>query len=293
MTLMLWHKGFIMAKISDYSLYLVISEEASRGMPAERIAELAVSSGVDIIQMREKNKSREQLLKLGKKIHKICKNRNVPFIVNDDPLLAKDIDADGVHMGQGDLRNFSIEEIRRIIGKDKIVGVSTHSLDQFNAAVASCADYIAFGPVFKTPAKDYFLGTKDISAVLKNAKKPVFFIGGVTLDNLDKLLELGVKNIALIRDIIQAEDISGRVASYKEKINSYKKSSGFINVRVNGKNESVLSQIDLRGFVLSKGLQCERIVLELNSRIVPKQEWQGIKLSESDTLEIISFVGGG
>lgn len=204
--------------IRDRSLYLVLSEEYGGGRSMTQIAEEAVAGGVDILQMREKHKMRAELLQLGKELAALCRSCDVTFIVNDDPYLAAELDADGVHMGQEDLLQCPIDTVRKIIGKDRILGVSTHSLEQFQQAGEMDADYVAFGPIFPTKTKDYFIGTRDIRQVLRNASKPVFFIGGVTTANLDLLLQEGATNVALIRDIMQAEDIASRTAWYKERM---------------------------------------------------------------------------
>jgi thiamine-phosphate pyrophosphorylase len=207
-----------MAEIKDCSLYLVISEEYSAGKSAMEIAKLAILGEVDIIQMREKNKARGELVKLAYELSRLCKEKRVIFIVNDDPWIAKECDADGVHLGQEDMLKYDINKARDILGKGKIIGVSTHSLDQLNNANEKDIDYIAYGPIFPTKTKDYFIGAKDIKEVLRIARKPVFFIGGINLSNLGEILEQGAKNIAIISGIIQAEDISARTRNFKDRL---------------------------------------------------------------------------
>jgi len=113
---------------------------------------------------------------------------------------------------------YSLNEARDISGKDKIIGISTHSLAQFTAANDNGVDYIAFGPVFKTKTKDYFLGALDVKEVVRIAKKPVFFIGGINLTNIGSILKEGAKNIALIRGITDAKDIKSRTMQFKEAL---------------------------------------------------------------------------
>jgi thiamine-phosphate pyrophosphorylase len=207
-----------MKKIKDYSLYLVISEEYALGRDAISIAKAAISSGVDILQMREKNKPKDELLKLGRELAQLCRKSKTTLILNDDPYLVKEIDADGVHIGQSDLVKYPFKAIREIIGKNKLIGLSTHSLEQFKEANKSDVDYISFGPIFFTKTKDYFIGTKDIEDVLKIALKPVVFIGGINILNLDDLLKKGARNIALIRGIVEAEDIRSMTKFFKAKL---------------------------------------------------------------------------
>ncbi len=207
-----------MRKIKDYSLYLVISEEYGLGRGAIEIAKRAIKGGVDIIQMREKNKSRPELIELGKKLSNLCRDSGVMFIADDDPEIAKETGADGVHLGQEDIKLFSPEVSRRILGRKKIIGVSTHSVEQFKEANEKDFDYAAFGPIFETKTKDYSIGTDGIERVLDMAKKPVFFIGGIDLSNIDDCLNRGAKNIALIRGITGAGDIAKRTKEFKEAI---------------------------------------------------------------------------
>ena len=121
-------------------------------------------------------------------------------------------------MGQEDLKKYSISATREIVGKDKIIGVSTHSLDQLDKANNDDVDYIAYGPVFATKAKDYFLGAGEIKEAVAIAKKPLVFIGGINLSNLDEVLEKGARSIAAIRGIIQSDDIMGAARDFKNRM---------------------------------------------------------------------------
>lgn len=201
--------------IKDHSLYLIITEEYGNGRDALDIARAAIAGGVDIIQMREKDKPRDELVALGKRLASLCKENGVIFIVNDDPSISKEVDADGVHLGQEDLAKSSLKDARKLLGSGKIIGISTHSMEQFKKANSGDFDYIAFGPIFKTKTKDYFLGVKDIKEVIRVAKKPVFFIGGINLSNIDEILRAGAKNIALIGGILQDKDIVSKTREFK------------------------------------------------------------------------------
>lgn len=210
-----------MTKIKDRSLYLVITEDYSLGKDILSIAKAAIAGGIDILQMREKDKAPEELRRIGGELAKLCKRSKTLFIVNDDPSLAKNINADGVHIGQSDLSACSINEIRGIIGNNGLIGLSTHSLGQFRQANESGVDYISFGPIFPTKTKDYFIGTSEVENVLRIALKPVVFIGGINILNLDGLLRKGARNIALISDIVQAEDITLKTKIFKSKLINY------------------------------------------------------------------------
>lgn len=212
-----------MRKIKDGSLYLVLSEEYGGGKPLMAVAGQAIAGGIDILQMREKRRSRAELLSLGNTLAECCRRNDVTFIVNDDPLLAVETNADGVHLGQEDLRQYPIENVRQLVGRDRIVGLSTHSLEQFQRGSELDVDYLAFGPIFPTRAKNYAIGTGDIQEVLRIAVKPVVFIGGVSTVNLSDLLDQGATSIALISDIMQADDIPARIQWYKDQLKNGKR----------------------------------------------------------------------
>jgi len=209
-----------MPTIKDYSLYLVISREYAMGRAILDIAAQAIAGGIDILQMREKDMERGELVDLGKSFASLCREKGVTFIVNDDPLLAKEVDADGVHVGQEDLERCPLNRIRDIIGRDKIIGVSTHSMEQFEKANGTDADYISFGPIFPTKTKNYHIGTGQIRNVLEIAKVPVVFIGGININNLDIILKDGARNVGLIRDIMQANDVEAKTKAFKNKLKS-------------------------------------------------------------------------
>jgi thiamine-phosphate pyrophosphorylase len=207
-----------MKTIKDKSLYLVISEECCMGRSILEIAENAIAGGVDIVQMREKKKSLQELVKIGKDLGALCERKGAMFIVNDDPMLAQRIGADGVHLGQEDIDHFPLMTVRDIIGQEKMIGISTSSRDQFKKANEADVDYIAFGPIFPTTLKDHHIGTDDIEYVVDIARKPVFFIGGINLSNIDDILSRGGQNIAVIRAITEAGDIRSGAKQLKDKI---------------------------------------------------------------------------
>ena len=207
-----------MYPIKDYNLYLVLSSEYANGRPILDIARQAVVAGVDILQMREKDMPEETLMTLGTSLLSLCREFNIPFIVNDDPYLAKRLNADGVHLGQEDSKRYPLLSTRNIIGPDKTIGISTHSIKEFKQANSEEFDYIAFGPIFPTRTKNYYIGTADIDEVLRITNKLVVFIGGINPENVDSLLSRGVKNLAVIRAITESDNIAVAVESLKRKI---------------------------------------------------------------------------
>jgi len=107
-----------------------------------------------------------------------------------------------------------------------MIGVSTHSVDEFKRSAGDDVDYLAFGPIFHTETKDYYIGTDEIRRIVEFSPRPVFFIGGIDLSNIDAVLDEGARNIALIRGITEAADISAMTKAYKEKLRKHYKAGG-------------------------------------------------------------------
>ncbi|MFV0337876.1 MAG: thiamine phosphate synthase [Chthoniobacterales bacterium] len=170
-------------------------------------ARAMLGGGIDILQLRAKKHPPDSLGPLARKLAMLCNQANVPFIINDYPALALESGASGVHVGQDDL---SVREVREQIGSDKIVGLSTHSLQQAHDAQAQKPDYIGFGPLFATPTKpDYRpIGIKDIATVHKELSLPIFCIGGIKLENLEDVIQAGTKRAVIVSGILQADDIT-------------------------------------------------------------------------------------
>jgi len=208
--------------IGNYKLYLVTSQEYSQPETTLEIAKKAIAGGIDIIQLREKTLKESQIIKLGRKLSTLCKKSNIVFIVNDNPHIAKEVNADGVHLGQEDIKEYSLKKTRKILGKNKIIGLSTHSLEEAKKANTYDINYIAFGPIFRTKTKNYFIGTEEVPQVLKISRLPVFFIGGINYSNIEDLLKLGAKDIAMIREIIQSKNVARKVKELKNIILKYK-----------------------------------------------------------------------
>lgn len=184
--------------------------------PIEMVSD-QIKGGADVIQLREKDMPKREKLELGLAIRKVTTQEGVLFIVNDDLDLALILDADGVHLGQDDI---PIKYARPLL-KDKIIGISTHSLDQAREAIDSGADYIGIGPVFKTGTKikvDPVVGTDLILTVKALSPIPVIAIGGIGGKNIDLLVRRGIKRVAIISDILSSKDIEAKTRALKEKL---------------------------------------------------------------------------
>jgi thiamine-phosphate pyrophosphorylase len=171
----------------------------------EMMTLLMLEGGVQILQLRAKNFPKESLPPLARQIAPICRAHDVPFIINDYPELVADCEADGVHVGQDDI---SVAEARRLAGPNKIVGLSTHSLEQALAAVSQAPDYIGFGPLFATPTKpDYRpIGMNDIAEAHRLVNLPIFCIGGIKRENLSTVIASGARRAVIVSGILQDEN---------------------------------------------------------------------------------------
>lgn len=281
-------------EIRPHSLYLVLSSEY---IPAGRdilsVSRQAIEGGIDVIQLREKDMPRGKLIGFGLELAQMCSAAGVTFIVNDDPRLAVECLADGVHVGQEDTNRSSLAEIREMVGRDRIIGLSTHSPGEYARALKEDLDYIAYGPVFPTKTKPYYLGTGDIEKIASSARKPTVFIGGIDTHNVGELVSRGANIAAAIRSIVAAEDIAGTVRLFKEKLKQPAKAGEDLVIRINGKSEFAEKGMTIAGFIESRRLKKERVVVEHNGSILSCGSWDLTALQGGDTLEIVSFVGGG
>ena len=171
-----------------------------------RVAEQMIEGGVDLIQLRGKGKSLDELVGHAAKLHELTARSSTPLIVNDHAEIASRIPVEGVHVGHDD---DSIEVARRKAGRSVLIGKSTHSLEQALAAQREGADYIGFGPIFATPTKpDYApIGLADIRRVHAEVSLPIFCIGGINIDNLQSVIGAGAKRVVMVSALLKAHSI--------------------------------------------------------------------------------------
>ncbi|MFO1006606.1 MAG: thiamine phosphate synthase [Planctomycetaceae bacterium] len=203
-------------RLSDCQLYLLVTDElCPRG--AGPVVKAAIKGGVDIIQLREKTLTDRRFLELAKWVREWTAEAGVLLIVNDRPDLACLADADGVHVGQGDL---TVHEARKIVGGQKLVGVSTHAIEQARQAVMDGADYLGMGPVFTSRTKSFesFAGLEYVTQLTREIALPSFAIGGITASNVSQVLAAGARRVAVSSEICQAEDPERMTAELKESL---------------------------------------------------------------------------
>ncbi len=190
----------------DYSLYLVVDEAFYHGQDLLTDLEMALIAGVHLLQLRQKRSGDQHFLSRARQLKSLCAEYQVPFIVNDRPDIAFLSAADGLHLGQDDL---DIDAARKIVGEEMPIGRSTHFLEQALAAEAEGADYIGFGPVFKTPSKenpDPVVGIDGLRKVVRQVSIPVVAIGGINHENIALVRATGTAGIGVIRAILDRDD---------------------------------------------------------------------------------------
>jgi thiamine-phosphate pyrophosphorylase len=194
--------------LRDARLYGIIDLGYVEESNAVRAAEAMIKGGVDLIQLRGKKQSIDELVDLAGKLHELTSRSSTPLIVNDHAEIARRVPVEGVHVGQDD---DSIELARRKAGRAVVVGKSTHSLEQARAAQREGADYIGFGPIFATPTKPNYapIGLSDIKRVHEEVSLPIFCIGGIKIDNLEQVISAGARRVAIVSGLLKAPDIAG------------------------------------------------------------------------------------
>lgn len=193
-------------KKNDLLLYAITDRHWLNGRSLVDDIELALKGGATMIQLREKNTKEEELYKEANKIKELCKKYNIPFIINDNVNFAKKIDADGVHVGQNDMK---AQEARSIIGPKKILGVSTQTVQEAILAEKLGADYLGVGAVFSTNTKnDCSVLSHDLCKQICNSVQiPVVAIGGIKKENIHNLKGIGFSGISVISAIFAQNDI--------------------------------------------------------------------------------------
>jgi thiamine-phosphate pyrophosphorylase len=198
--------GFRRARFADVRLYVLITESVCRGDWLSA-AEQAIAGGADCLQLREKSMESGELLRRARLLVDLCHRHGVLCIINDRPDIALLADADGVHVGQGDL---PATAVRGLVGPEKIVGVSTHEIAHARQAIADGADYIGVGPFFRSPTKprDFVAGPAYARQVAAEISIPAVAIAGITDANVHEVTGTGIRAVAVTAAVVGAENIA-------------------------------------------------------------------------------------
>jgi thiamine-phosphate pyrophosphorylase len=197
----------VIASLLDAQLYGILDLGYVAAADAPRVTREMIAGGVQVVQLRAKKQAPAEITGLAAELHRITSAAGVPLVINDHPAIAREVGAEGVHVGQADI---SISEGRRLSGANMFVGRSTHSVDQAIRAAEEGADYIGFGPLFATPTKpDYTpIGLEQIARVHQLVQLPIFCIGGIKRDNLTQVTAAGARRVVIVSGLLQARDVA-------------------------------------------------------------------------------------
>ena len=191
----------------DYSLYLVTDRSFLRGRKLSEVVEEAILGGVTIVQVREKDLSTKQFYKIALEVKEVTDKYKIPLIINDRIDIALAVDADGVHLGQDDM---PLKIARKIIGKNKIIGISAGNVAEAKEAEKDGADYIGIGAVFFTGTKkdiDKPIGLEGLKTIVHSVNIPSVAIGGVNKNNSEDVIKTGANGISVISAILNNDDV--------------------------------------------------------------------------------------
>lgn len=187
-------------------LYLIVDSQSCQHHSIEYTVEQAILGGVNYVQLREKNLATKDILAIGRRLKPLLKRHQIPFIINDRVDIAQALDADGVHLGQDDM---PYQQARRLLGKDKIIGLTVETSQQALAANQWDVDYIGIGPIFATITKldaPEPLGISGLKAISTLSRHSMIAIGGINTINLQQVLTVGVQGVAVVSAICSAHD---------------------------------------------------------------------------------------
>jgi thiamine-phosphate pyrophosphorylase len=201
----------------DFKLYLITDRKQTK-LTLPDAVRLALQGGVKAIQVREKDLPTRDLLELARELREITKKFGAKLFVNDRVDVALSADADGVHLGH---QSMHPEAVRKIIGSDMLIGVSTHTIAEAKTAESAGADFLTFGPVFHTLSKAHFgaaVGLEYLKSAKKTIKIPVFGLGGINSGNARQVLKFGADGVSLISAIFAADDVQKAAESIIKEI---------------------------------------------------------------------------
>jgi len=206
-------------KIENWKLCLVADADFTAGKDLPALTLEAIKAGASMIQLRAKNLDAGEFLDLALRISNILGPHNIPFIINDKVDISKACKADGVHLGQKDM---SLSQARKILGNDKIIGISVNTVKQALKAEKEGADYLGASPLFYTDSKkdlDPELGLKGLQEMRKQVKIPILAIGGINSDNASEVMAAGADGIAVISAILGSDNISRATQKLLKAVN--------------------------------------------------------------------------
>jgi thiamine-phosphate pyrophosphorylase len=208
--------------ILNTDIYCLTAEKFSLGRSNIAVVQTMLDNGIKLIQYREKEKKMGAKLEECLELRRMTRVAGASFVINDDIDLAMLVEADGVHIGQQDL---PVEAVRKLVGENMVIGLSTHKPEEALDAVRRGVDYIGVGPIFRTFTKEDVcdpVGFEYLEYVAKNVDIPFVAIGGIKEHNVTEVVRCGASCIALITEIVEAEDIGKKINALREAMQSAK-----------------------------------------------------------------------
>jgi thiamine-phosphate pyrophosphorylase len=205
----------------DFRLYLITDRRQAAGGDLLGAVAGALAGGVQAVQLREKDLGTDELLRLARRMREMTSRHGAKLLINDRVDVALACGADGVHLGVASLPP---EDARRILGRDRLIGCSTHGTEQLAAAVAAGADFATFGPVFATPSKASYgqpVGVEALRRACMSTDIPIFGIGGIGLENIAEIAGAGSHGIATISAVLAEDDPGAAAAEMKRRVESF------------------------------------------------------------------------
>ncbi len=195
-------------------LYIILDPSVNPARPLVEVLNAAAEAGASLFQYRNKTASMKEAYAEALPLRQAAAKAGVLFIINDRCDLAVAVDADGVHLGQGDL---PLDLARKFMGPDKLIGISTHNPDQVREAAAGKPDYLGFGPIFKPGSKmdhDPVVGLAGLHAIRSLTSLPIFAIGGIQIEQVNEVIQAGANGIAVISAILKAPHVNHAVSEF-------------------------------------------------------------------------------
>jgi thiamine-phosphate pyrophosphorylase len=211
------------ARLAAARLYLVcgsISDASSAEAALPDLLRAAIAGGVDIVQLREKHLPDEELVAVANAARALCERLGALLIVNDRPLVAREVGADGVHVGQEDM---PVAEVRELLGADMLIGLSTHRPQEIDAVDGELVDYIGVGPVHATPTKPGrpAVGLELVRYAAEHVSVPYFAIGGIDARNASTAIDAGARRLCVLRAIAAAENPEHAACELRELLDAH------------------------------------------------------------------------
>ena len=211
-----------MKPLADCKLYTFVDTAYLQGRAPELVAQQLCDGGSDLIQLRAKKSSPDEIRAMAEKILPITKRANVSLVINDHDDIARELDVDFCHLGQEDFFDAGYKHVIELWGMERVlrIGLSTHSPEQAKRAMKADADYLAIGPVFATGTKP---GAKPVTLdyvrwAAANVTVPWFAIGGIRLENLGDVLAAGAKRVCVVSAILNAPDVTKACAEFRQRL---------------------------------------------------------------------------